>query len=270
MIDSLDQRRQQVYVEALIVEVSTGLAAEFGVQWNAGTQRRRRPDACSAAPTSAPRIGSQHPRRRDRTRATHRHRASTSASSTARSRSPAPTSQIAEPAGARARARGRLGRQRALDAERPHARQRGSEDRRRARTCRSSPAATRRRPGSATNPFQTIERKDIGITLRVTPQVSEAGAVKLKIFQEVSSVTRDKALVQSADIITNKRSLESTVLVDNGQIVVLGGLIQDDQQATHRQGPAAGRHPVARRALQVRDRATASAPTSWSSCAPWC
>ncbi len=85
--------------------------------------------------------------------------------------------------------------------------------------------------GSSANPFQTIERKDIGIQLRVTPQVSEAGAVKLKIFQEVSSVTRDRVLVQAADIITNKRSLESTVLVDQGQIVVLGGLIQDDQQA---------------------------------------
>ncbi|MDH5263567.1 MAG: type II secretion system secretin GspD [Betaproteobacteria bacterium] len=85
--------------------------------------------------------------------------------------------------------------------------------------------------GSATNPFQTIERKDIGLTLRVTPQVAEAGAVKLRIFQEVSSVTREAQLVRSADIITNKRSLESTVLVDDGQIVVLGGLIQDDQQA---------------------------------------
>jgi len=97
--------------------------------------------------------------------------------------------------------------------------------------------------GSSTNPFQTIERKDIGITLRVTPTVSEAGAVKLKIFQEVSSVTRDKALVQSADIITNKRSLESTVLVDNGQIVVLGGLIQDDQQATQDKVPLLGDIP---------------------------
>ena len=55
--------------------------------------------------------------------------------------------------------------------------------------------------------------------------------MKLKIFQEVSSVTRDAQLVKSADLITNKRSLESTVLVDDGQIVVLGGLIQDDQQA---------------------------------------
>jgi general secretion pathway protein D len=77
----------------------------------------------------------------------------------------------------------------------------------------------------------------------VTPQVSEAGAVKLKIFQEVSNVTRDKALVQSADIITNKRSLESTVLVDNGQIVVLGGLIQDDQQASIDKVPLLGDIP---------------------------
>jgi general secretion pathway protein D len=73
--------------------------------------------------------------------------------------------------------------------------------------------------------------------------VSEAGAVKLKIFQEVSSVTRDKALVQSADIITNKRSLESTVLVDDGQIVVLGGLIQDDNQSAVDKVPLLGDIP---------------------------
>ncbi|HST02214.1 MAG TPA: type II secretion system secretin GspD [Usitatibacter sp.] len=84
--------------------------------------------------------------------------------------------------------------------------------------------------GSATNPFQTIERKDIGITLRVRPTITEAGTVKLGIFEEVSSVTNDKTLVQSADIITNKRSLETTVLADDGQIVVLGGLIQDDKE----------------------------------------
>jgi general secretion pathway protein D len=98
--------------------------------------------------------------------------------------------------------------------------------------------------GSATNPFQTIERKDIGLTLKVTPQVSEAGAVKLRIFQEVSSVTRDAQLIRSADIITNKRSLESTVLVDDGQIVVLGGLIQDDQQASIDKVPLLGDLPV--------------------------
>jgi general secretion pathway protein D len=97
--------------------------------------------------------------------------------------------------------------------------------------------------GSATNPFQTIERKDIGLTLKVTPQVAEAGAVKLKIFQEVSNVTRDAQLVKSADLITNKRSLESTVLVDDGQIVVLGGLIQEDQQASVDKVPLLGDIP---------------------------
>ncbi len=98
--------------------------------------------------------------------------------------------------------------------------------------------------GTGTNPFQTIERRDIGLTLRVRPQITEAGTVKLAIFQEVSSVTRDKALVQSADIITNKRSLESTVLVDDGQIVVLGGLIQDDQQSAIDKVPLLGDIPV--------------------------
>jgi general secretion pathway protein D len=97
--------------------------------------------------------------------------------------------------------------------------------------------------GSATNPFQTIERKDIGLTLRVLPTVSEAGAVKLKLYQEISSVTTDKTLVQSADIITNKRSLESTVLVDDQHVAVLAGLIQDDQSASVDKVPLLGDIP---------------------------
>ncbi len=100
-----------------------------------------------------------------------------------------------------------------------------------------TPSAT-----SSTNPFQTIERKDIGLTLRVKPQITEAGTVKLAIFQEVSSISRD-ATVKGADLITNKRSLESTVLVDDGQIIVLGGLIQDDQQASIDKVPLLGDIP---------------------------
>ncbi|MGE0358367.1 MAG: type II secretion system secretin GspD [Burkholderiales bacterium] len=100
-----------------------------------------------------------------------------------------------------------------------------------------TPSAT-----SSTNPFQTIERKDIGLTLRVRPQITEAGTVKLAIFQEVSSISRD-ATVKGADLITNKRSLESTVLVDDGQIIVLGGLIQDDQQASIDKVPLLGDIP---------------------------
>ena len=82
--------------------------------------------------------------------------------------------------------------------------------------------------GAATTPtpFQTIERRDVGLTLRVKPQINEGGTVRLQIYQEVSSVV-DTILPNPAGVTTNKRSVESMVLVDDGQIVVIGGLIQD-------------------------------------------
>ncbi len=76
------------------------------------------------------------------------------------------------------------------------------------------------------SPFQTIERKDVGLTLRIKPQISQGGTVKLQVYQEVSSV-QAQTINNAAGVITNKRSLESTVLVDEGQIIVLGGLVQD-------------------------------------------
>ncbi|HEY7943007.1 MAG: type II secretion system secretin GspD [Burkholderiales bacterium] len=80
--------------------------------------------------------------------------------------------------------------------------------------------------GSTTTvtPFQTIERKDVGLILKVKPQITEGGSVKLTIYEEVSRI---EDTTNAAGIITNKRSLESTVMVDDGQIIVLGGLIQD-------------------------------------------
>jgi general secretion pathway protein D len=80
--------------------------------------------------------------------------------------------------------------------------------------------------GAATTPtpFQTVERRDVGLTLRVRPQISEGGTVRLQIYQEVSSV---QDTTNPAGVITNKRAVESMVLVDDGQIVVIGGLIQD-------------------------------------------
>jgi len=80
--------------------------------------------------------------------------------------------------------------------------------------------------GAATTPtpFQTVERRDVGLTLRIKPQISQGGTVRLQLYQEVSSV-QDTTNV--AGVITNKRSIESTVLVDDGQIIVIGGLIQD-------------------------------------------
>jgi general secretion pathway protein D len=97
--------------------------------------------------------------------------------------------------------------------------------------------------GAATTPtpFQTIERRDVGLTLRIKPQISEGGTVRLQIYQEVSSV-QDRTNV--AGVITNKRSIESTVLVDDGQIVALGGLVQDSTDAGMDKVPLLGELPL--------------------------
>jgi general secretion pathway protein D len=99
--------------------------------------------------------------------------------------------------------------------------------------------------GAATTPtpFQTIERKDVGLTLRVRPQISEGGTVRLQIYQEVSSVV-DTILPNPAGVTTNKRAVESTVLVDDGQIIVIGGLIQDSVKETVEKVPFLGDLPL--------------------------
>jgi general secretion pathway protein D len=95
--------------------------------------------------------------------------------------------------------------------------------------------------GGAVNPFQTIERRDVGTTLRVRPQVAEGGTVRMQIFQEVSNVV-DATL--AAGLITNKRAIESNVLVDDGQVVVLGGLIEERLEGGVSMVPGLGRIPI--------------------------
>mgnify|MGYP003333022513 FL=1 len=84
--------------------------------------------------------------------------------------------------------------------------------------------------GGTVNPFQTIERQDVGIVLKVKPQISEGNVIKLEIFQELSNVDTTP-VTGASDITTQKRTLETTVLVDNGNTVVLGGLIDEQFQA---------------------------------------
>lgn len=95
--------------------------------------------------------------------------------------------------------------------------------------------------GSNQNPFQTIERKDVGLSLRVRPQVSEGGTVKMAIYQETSNI---QPTSNASDIITNKRSVETNVLVDDGQIIVLGGLIEDRVNDGIEKVPGLGDIPV--------------------------
>ncbi|MDQ3447535.1 MAG: type II secretion system secretin GspD [Pseudomonadota bacterium] len=97
--------------------------------------------------------------------------------------------------------------------------------------------------GAGVNPFQTFERRDIGLQLRVKPQISEGGVVRLAIYQELSSIQNTLTAAQGG-IITNKRSFESSVLVEDGNIVVLGGLIEDRTDNSKSQVPLLGDIPV--------------------------
>ena len=95
----------------------------------------------------------------------------------------------------------------------------------------------------AVNPFTTVERKDVGLTLRVRPQINENGTVKLVIFQETSNVKSGTELAANGPT-TTKRSIESTVLVDDGAIVVIGGLLQDQYSGNQDKIPYAGDVPI--------------------------
>ena len=92
------------------------------------------------------------------------------------------------------------------------------------------------------NPFRTTSRQEVGVKLSITPQINEGNSVILDIKQEVSGVAG--ALTGGTDIITNKRTIETTVLVDNNQIIVLGGLIDDDIQETINRVPVLGQIPI--------------------------
>jgi general secretion pathway protein D len=96
--------------------------------------------------------------------------------------------------------------------------------------------------GNTLTPFTTIERQDVGITLRVVPRIHEGDSIRLEVSQEVSSLVG--SVTGAADLITNRRSIQTTVLADNGDTIVLGGLITDDRTATKSQVPLLGDIPV--------------------------
>ncbi|WP_424654652.1 type II secretion system secretin GspD, partial [Castellaniella sp.] len=95
----------------------------------------------------------------------------------------------------------------------------------------------------ASNPFQTVQREDVGLTLRIRPQISEGGTVKLALYQEVSSLDPASSLTNGS-IVTRKRALETNVLVDDGQIIVLGGLLEDMMDDSTASVPLLGDIPV--------------------------
>ncbi len=102
--------------------------------------------------------------------------------------------------------------------------------------------ATTTTTGGTTNPFTTIERKDIGLTLKVKPQINEGTSIKLEISQESSSLAASVA--GAADLVTNNRSITTTVMVEDGEVLVLGGLVEDTFRDSQEKVPILGDLPI--------------------------
>ena len=236
VIDMLDQRRAQVFVESLIAEVSADKAAEFGVQWQGPVGNK--------GDTNIGLLGTNF-----RVAGANIISLATQAASGAIAPSAGLNVGVAHQSngvyvlGALARFLQSNGDANVLST--PNLLTLDNEE---AKIVigQNVPFVTGQYTANnsnsgAVNPFQTIERKDVGLTLRVKPQISENGTVKMQIFQEVSSI--DSKSSTSAGLITNKRSIESSVLVEDGSIVVLGGLLQDDTSNSQEKVPGLGDIP---------------------------
>ncbi len=96
--------------------------------------------------------------------------------------------------------------------------------------------------GGTANPFQTIERKDVGLTLKVKPQISAGNTVRLELYQEISSV--DGGTAAEGGLITSKRSIKTVVLANDGGMIVLGGLMRDETRTGVQRVPCLGSIPI--------------------------
>ena len=263
VIDKLDQRRAQVFVESLIAEVNMSKAADFGVQWqmfgqsgnnvgvigtNYGSGR-----ATGTAPTSnildiaAAMFGiSRLP--------------STSTPSTTALAGLRPNTGFNFAFGTRALgilanfmqstgAGNVLSTPTLLTLDNEEAKIIVGKN-----VPMPTGSYTNTGAGGATlNPFQTYERKDVGLTLRVRPQINENGTVKLVLYQEVSSVDAGTASNLSGPT-TSKRAIESSVLVDDGSIVVLGGLLEDAYGTSEDKVPVLGDVPIIGNLFKTQNR----------------
>ncbi len=241
VIDKLDVRRAQVFIESLIVEVTSDQAAEFGIQWQGGLGRFEAGSAAGVAGgTNFGGAGqnifgiAQNPATAGK------------GLNIGIARGQITLPGIGSVANLQFLARALEQNAKANILSTPNILTLDNEEAR-IIVGQNVPFITGQfinaaSAGAATvNPFQTIERRDVGLTLRVRPQISEGGTIKLVIYQEVSSV-EDRTV--AAGIITNMRAIETNVLVDDGAIVVLGGLVQDNVGSSIEKVPLLGDIPL--------------------------
>ena len=235
VIDMLDQRRAQVFVESLIAEVSADKAAEFGVQWMSGTGTNG---------STVGLLGTNFA-----VGGTNLFSVAAGAASGKYTASTGLNVAIGQQRNG-ALALGALARflQTNGDANVLSTPNLLTLDNEEAKIVigQNVPFVTGSYAAAAagtTNPFTTIERKDVGLTLRVKPQISENGLVKMQVYQEVSNVDA-KSIGSKDGLTTNKRSIETNVLVEDGSIVVLGGLLQDDTSNSQEKVPGLGDIPI--------------------------
>ncbi len=107
--------------------------------------------------------------------------------------------------------------------------------------------------GGSVNPFQTIERKEVGNILKITPQITDENTILLKIEQEASGIAAAASQVSTTDLVTNKRTISTRVLIDDGGMIVLGGLIEDRLTESETRVPGLGSIPIIGNLFKVRN-----------------
>ncbi|MBY0578633.1 MAG: type II secretion system secretin GspD [Burkholderiales bacterium] len=243
VVEKLDVRQAEIYVEALVAEVSANKAAEFGIQW----QNLKGLNSNTANVIGGTNFGSQG------AGTTNIIGAATNISSVAQGLNIGIVKgQVTIPGVANPVLNlGMLARALETDASAnilstPNLLTLDNEEAKIV-VGQNVPFITGSyaQTGTATTtaPFQTYERKDVGLMLKIKPQISSGDLVRLKIYQEVSSVDPTTTGNASGPT-TNKRSIDSTVLVDDGQIIVLGGLIQDSVSENVSKVPVLGDLPL--------------------------
>ncbi|MBV6274020.1 type II secretion system secretin GspD [Alcaligenaceae bacterium CGII-47] len=223
VIDQLDQRRAQVLIETLIVEVNADKAAEFGVQWMAGGNSLDSSGSAffGGANLGGTGIGGNLANTRTTIDALGGGLSLGMVNGTVNVLG----SQILN-LSVLARAMQQQGGVNVLSTPNLMTLDNESASIIVGRTVPFVTGSYTTSGDGASNPFQTVQREDVGLTLRIQPQISEGGTVKLALYQEVSSIDPSSALA-SGSIVTRKRALQTNVLVDDGQIIVLGGLLED-------------------------------------------